>query len=239
MGDNCIVLPEIEQRNKQDDSDHQPIIGVVMNMYVYEFSSEKQRLNRKALVILLGWLTFIIIITITIQLISPSIYSPKPFRQKGHTTLLGTTSPTLCNQRVGSLTSLKVILDKGCETGPMIYRPNTWERVVYLNILERAYQNFLTTIECCEVQQINHIKNMQSLLKDCFRLSDRSVQVVTLVKQNIIHPLKKADFKQRCLYSILTVVKCLLLLKRISLIVSRHLICMGWIPIRARWVIWR
>lgn len=159
MGDHCIVLLEIEQRNKQDDSDHQP----VMNMYVYEFSSEKQRLNRKALVILLGWLTFIIIITITIQLISPSIYSPKPFRQKGHTTSLGITSPTLCNQRVGSLTSLKVILDKGCETGPMIYRPNTWEQVVYLTILEWAYQNFLTTIECCEVQQINHIKNMQSM----------------------------------------------------------------------------
>lgn len=48
MGNDCIVLPD-----KQDDSDHQPIIGVVMNMYVYEFSSEKQRLNRKALVILL------------------------------------------------------------------------------------------------------------------------------------------------------------------------------------------
>ena len=42
---------------------------------------------------------------------------------KDKTTTPGTTSPTLYEQCVGSLTSHRVITNKGCETGPTVYRP--------------------------------------------------------------------------------------------------------------------
>ena len=43
--------------------------------------------------------------------------------RKGQTTTPGTTSPTLCGKCVGFLASHKVITNKGCESGPTVYRP--------------------------------------------------------------------------------------------------------------------
>ena len=47
--------------------------------------------------------------------------SPSPHERK--TTTPGTTSPTLYEQCVGSLTSHRIYICKGCETGPTVYRP--------------------------------------------------------------------------------------------------------------------
>ena len=53
------------------------------------------------------------------QLLSPSIYPPKPwdYRHKVQTTTPGTTSLTLCEQWVGSLTSHRVIYEQGLWDG--------------------------------------------------------------------------------------------------------------------------
>ena len=46
-----------------------------------------------------------------------------PFPHDRYTTTLGTTSPTLYEQCVGSLTSHRIYICKDCETGPTVYRP--------------------------------------------------------------------------------------------------------------------
>ena len=50
-----------------------------------------------------------------------SKYECERIRRPDHNT--GNYVPYACEQCVGSLTSNKVIMNKGCETGPTIYRP--------------------------------------------------------------------------------------------------------------------
>ena len=65
-------------------------------------------------------------------------------RRPDHNT--GNHVPYSCEQRVGSLTSHKVIMNKGCETGPTIYRPypRRLDSLAYLQMsLQR--QHFLVS----------------------------------------------------------------------------------------------
>ena len=67
---------------------------------------------------------------------------PWEYTHKDQTTTLGTTSPTLCEQWVGSLTSHRVIYEQGLWEGPTVYRP--YLREIDYVIIEQ----FSCSIEC-------------------------------------------------------------------------------------------
>ena len=64
--------------------------------------------------------------------------SPSPHERQ--TTTAGTTSPTLYEQCVDSLTSHKIYICKGCETGPTVFRsyPRRLERITVCRCLYKA-----------------------------------------------------------------------------------------------------
>ena len=64
---------------------------------------------------------------------------PPPWEIDHHT---GTRSPTLYKQRVGSLTSHKLLICKGCEMGPMVYPPYL-RRLESLTVFRCQRQHFL------------------------------------------------------------------------------------------------
>ena len=72
-------------------------------------------------------------------------------RRADHNT--GNYVPYSCEQCVGSLTSHKVIMNKGCETGPTIYRPypRRLESLTVLQMLLQRQHFFLSYLKTLSV----------------------------------------------------------------------------------------
>ena len=70
---------------------------------------------------------------------SPALETHDTSVSRGQVTTPGTTSPTLCDQYVGSFTSRKVIMNKGCERGPrFIIHPRRLESLPFACVIIKA-----------------------------------------------------------------------------------------------------